>query len=336
MTIGAFICGVEGLCLSVDEKQFLQEFKPWGLILFARNVDTADQIKALTDEFRNIVDRADAPVLIDQEGGRVQRMKAPNWRNYPAGCQYLKAFNGDVGQACIAASIVTRLLAQDLYEVGINVDCLPVLDVPVEGSHEIIGDRAYSSVPAQVSLIARSACEGLMAGGVLPVIKHIPGHGRAKADSHLSLPVVKATRSELEATDFAPFKDLSDMPMAMTAHVVYADIDAEAPATQSKTVIDAIIRDHIGFDGLIMSDDITMRALSGSIPDRVQKALAAGCDLMLHCDGHLGRMREVAENSGELTGEALARADKALSFLQTPTDFDVAEAEKILKTVLAA
>jgi beta-N-acetylhexosaminidase len=272
MATGAFIAGCAGLELTSAEVAFFRETQPWGLILFARNVDTPDQIKALTSSFRDIVGRADAPVLIDQEGGRVQRMRPPHWRTYPPGRAYAALYQQDPVAGLKAARAVYRLLAQDLAEAGINVDCVPVLDVPQPGSHEIIGDRAYGMTPEQVALLGRAAAQGLMDGGVLPVIKHIPGHGRAFADSHLELPVVDASRAELESVDFPPFAALADIPMAMTAHVVYSALDPDNCCTLSATVIGEVVRGQIGFDGLIMSDDLSMKALKGSFRERGERA----------------------------------------------------------------
>ena len=329
MAVGAFICGCSGTELSGAEIEFLRSAKPWGFILFKRNCETPEQIRALTSAFRAAVGRRDAPVLIDQEGGRVQRLGPPLWRRYPTAAAYGRLHAAEPLRALRAAWLVTRLLAEDLHQVGITVDCLPVLDIPQPGSHDIIGDRAYAREVAVASLLARSAMQGLMAGGVLPVIKHIPGHGRATADSHLSLPVVEVSRSELERTDFPPFAALCDAPMAMTAHVVYTAIDPDRPATLSDSLIESVIRHEIGFDGLLMSDDLSMRALSGSLHERTRDALAAGCDVALHCNGNLDEMREVTAAAGPLRGPALARARRALKALTPPRDFDrgLAEAE---------
>jgi beta-N-acetylhexosaminidase len=331
---GAFITGCEGLGLNANEVSFLREAQPWGLILFARNVDTAEQIKSLTGHFRDIVGRADAPVLIDQEGGRVQRMRPPNWRKYPPGRAYSEAYGRDPVAALRATRLVYRLLAQDLADAGINVDCVPVLDVPQPGAHDIIGDRAYGMGPEQVALLGRAAAQGLMDGGVLPVIKHIPGHGRAFSDSHLELPVVDAPRDELERVDFAPFAALSDIPMAMTAHVVYSALDPDNCCTLSPTVIGDVIRGQIGFDGLIMSDDLSMKALKGEFRQRGERAIAAGCDVLLHCNGSMAEMQEVASAAGTLAGQAQRRATRALSFLRGPDEFDVAAAEMALEKLV--
>ncbi len=348
--IGAFISGCKDLELSTDEVAFFQDAQPWGLILFARNIDDRKQVGDLTSRFRELVGRADAPVLIDQEGGRVQRMGAPEWRTYPAGSAYAEIYELDALTGLSATRLVYRLLARDLAEVGINVDCVPVLDVPQPGSHKIIGDRAYGSNPEQVALLGRAAAQGLMDGGVLPIIKHIPGHGRAFSDSHLELPVVDASHDELGRVDFVPFAALSDIPMAMTAHVVYSAIDGEAPCTLSSKVIGDVVRKQIGFDGLLMSDDLSMKALDASLTHilgddlsnfrssmhaRGELALKAGCDVLLHCNGDIEEMKQVADAAGILKGTAAKRATRALSFLRTPDDFDVAEAERVLDSMMA-
>jgi beta-N-acetylhexosaminidase len=312
MAIGAFICGCRGLALAPDEIAFLRESDPWGLILFKRNIDSPGQVRALTKQFRNVVGR-EAPVLVDQEGGRVQRLGPPHWPRYPPARRLGELYAEDPLRGLAAARWLARLIADDLYRVGITVDCLPVGDVPQPGSHDIIGDRAYASAPEAVALLARAAMAGLMEGGVLPVIKHIPGHGRAHADSHLSLPVVDASHEHLARSDFLPFAALADAPMAMTAHVVYSALDAEAPATLSAKIIGSVIRDEIGFDGLLMSDDLSMNALTGSLGQRTGSAIAAGCDMALHCNGDLAEMEAVAANAGRLAGPALARADAALA-----------------------
>ncbi|HEY8574565.1 beta-N-acetylhexosaminidase [Phenylobacterium sp.] len=325
MTAAAAILGCAGATLSGEERAFFHDVRPWGFILFGRNVESPDQVRRLTDELRACVDRPEAPVLIDQEGGRVQRLGPPHWRRYPPGRAY-----GRVKGAALrreVARLGARLMAHDLAEVGISVDCLPVLDVPDPDAHEVIGDRAYADTPEAVAVLGRAACEGLIAGGVLPVTKHMPGHGRARADSHKALPVVDAAWNELEARDFAPFKALSDMPMAMTAHVIYSAIDPERPATTSKTVFERAIRGAIGFAGLVMTDDLSMQALSGGFAQRARAARAAGCDVVLHCNGDMAEMREAAAGAGELIGEARRRADAALARLPKVVEpFDAAAA----------
>ncbi|WGU42116.1 beta-N-acetylhexosaminidase [Phenylobacterium sp. NIBR 498073] len=323
----AAILGCSGLSLSREEEAFFRDVQPWGFILFARNVEAPDQVRRLVDQLRVAVDRPDAPVLIDQEGGRVQRLGPPHWRRYPPGRAYGELASNDPLLRREITRLGARLLAHDLAALGINVDCVPVLDVPVAGAHDVIGDRAYAKTPDGVALLGRAACEGLIAGGVLPVIKHIPGHGRAMADSHHDLPVVDTAYDELDAWDFAPFKMLSDMPMAMTAHVVYSAVDAKRPATTSKKAMRQVIRGAIGFDGLVMSDDLSMKALGGEFADRARDSLAAGCDVVLHCNGDMAEMKAVLAGTKALSGQALRRAKAALGRLaKVPEPFDLDEA----------
>jgi beta-N-acetylhexosaminidase len=333
MLIGAFISGCAGLQLTDNEKNFFRETQPWGLILFKRNVDTPEQVMNLTASFRDSVGRRNAPVLIDQEGGRVQRLGPPNWRKYPAARRYGEMFDKRPVEALRAARLIARLMADDLVALGISVDCLPVLDIPAQGAHEVIGDRAYATTPERVAVLARAAMEGLMSGGVLPVVKHMPGHGRATVDSHHTLPRVAASEEELAATDFSTFAAFADAPMAMTGHVVYEAIDGDNPATLSAKIV-RLIRKQLGFDGLLMTDDLSMKALSGTMEERVGRALDAGCDMMLHCNGDFGEMQAVAKASGALKGRALARARAALKRLRKPARFDrklaTKEAEQLL------
>ena len=327
----AFICGCAGLSFSQDERNFIRRFAPWGLILFARNIDSISQVTALTHEFREILGRTDAPVLVDQEGGRVQRMRPPVWRRYPSAAAFLQASEAHRAGLVRAGA---RLIASELAEVGISVNCLPVLDVPAPGGHDVIGDRAYSNDAASVAQLGRAACEGLLAGGVLPVLKHIPGHGRAGADSHLALPVVNATRAEL-AADFAPFRALADMPLAMSAHVVYSAIDPDLPATLSPIVVSQVIRGEIGFDGLVMSDDLSMKALSGSFTEKTEALFAAGLDMALYCWSDLADAEAVASASPILDGKRGERAAAALARLRRPEPFDPAAADAALAPLLA-
>ena len=322
MTISALITGCSGLALTLEEKAFLREFDPWGLILFQRNCRDPEQIKALVSSFRSLNGRSDAPVLIDQEGGRVQRLKPPLWRQYPTARVFGEIYKNDREGALEAVYLITRLIAEDLYNLGINVDCLPLADVPQSDADAIIGDRAYGTEPAIVAHLARSAAEGLLDGGILPVIKHIPGHGRATADSHLELPVVKAGADNLCEVDFEPFRHLSDLPLAMTAHVVYEAYDCEQPATLSPIIIENIIRRYIGFDGLIMTDDLSMKALSGSFGERTRKAFAAGCDIALHCNGDMVEMKMIVPHVPALEGKAHVRAQAALKRLIYPQNYD--------------
>jgi len=326
-SISAAILGCAGTTLTAEEAAFFRDVKPWGFILFRRNIADPNQVRALTAALRATVGRPDAPILIDQEGGRVARLQAPHWRKYPPGRAYGDLVANDPLVAREITRLGARLIAHDLTSLGINVDCVPVLDVPDPQGHEIIGDRAYGDTPQQVATLGRAAAEGLLAGGVLPIIKHIPGHGRAMADSHLELPVVKAKLAELDARDFAPFRVLSDMPMAMTAHVVYTAIDRSRPATTSKKAIKKIIRESIGFDGLLMSDDLSMKALSGDFRQRAKDSLAAGCDVVLHCNGDMAEMKAVMSGVGKLSREAKRRVQAVMGRLvRVPEPLDVAEA----------
>lgn len=329
----AAIYGCSGHRLTEDEQAFFADARPWGFILFRRNIDTPDQVRALTDELRASIGDADAPILIDQEGGRVQRMGPPHWPKYPPGNAYVTASNDPMG-ARERVRLGARLMAHDLREVGINVDLLPVLDVPVPGAHDIVGDRAYGQDPATVALLGRAAAEGLLAGGVLPCIKHMPGHGRAFADSHKDLPTVHADFDTLDGWDFAPFKALSDMPLAMTAHIVFTAVDKKRPATQSKKAV-KMMREHLGFGGLIMTDDLSMQALSGSLGERTHRSLKAGCDVVLHCNGDMAEMQAVAEATGKLKGKAKARAEAAMArIVRTPEPLDpVAGHERFFKAM---
>ena len=326
-TSSAAILGCAGTTLTAEEVAFFKDVKPWGFILFKRNIADPEQVRALTAALRDTVGRPDAPILIDQEGGRVARLQPPHWRIYPPGRAYGELVANDPLTAREITRLGARLMAHDLHVLGINVDCAPVLDVPDPKGHEIIGDRAYGDTPEQVATLGRAAAEGLLAGGVLPIIKHIPGHGRALGDSHLELPVVKAKLLELEIRGFAPFRVLSDMPMAMTAHVVYAAIDRKNPATTSKKVIKQVIRGSMGFDGLLMSDDLSMKALTGDFKQRAKDSLSAGCDVVLHCNGDMDEMKAVMSGVGKMSKEARRRAQAVMNRLvKVPEPFDPAEA----------
>jgi beta-N-acetylhexosaminidase len=334
MTIRAFIAGCAGLELSESERALFARMQPWGFILFRRNVADRAQLRALTAALRASVGRH-APILIDQEGGRVQRMRPPEWPAYPPG-RWFGQLN-DPLQRTALARLSARLMAHDLREVGIDVDCLPVLDVPVAGAHDVIGDRAYALDPDEVARIGRAAAEGLLAGGVLPVIKHIPGHGRAQADSHHHLPRVDASADALRAHDFRPFRHLADMPMAMTAHVVFESLDATAPATTSRKVVGRIIRKELNYQGLIMTDDLSMKALTGSFTERAAAAYAAGCDMLLHCNGEMDEMAEVAHAARPLSGAARRRARQALARIaHEPEPLDRALLSEGIDRILAA
>jgi beta-N-acetylhexosaminidase len=322
MVVRAFITGLNGTAITPEERAFLRDAAPFGLILFKRNIVDPSQLRALIEDFRTIRG-PDAPVLIDQEGGRVQRMGPPHWPAYPSGAVYAELYKRNPVAGLRAAWLGARLIAADLADVGITVDCLPLADVPVAGADKVIGDRAYGDTPQQVAAIAAAVADGLKAGGVLPVVKHIPGHGRATADSHLSLPVVAADCASLEANDFAAFVPLKDAPFGMTAHVVFTALDPGLPATTSAIMISQVIRGFIGFTGALMSDDVSMGALAGPVAERVRRSLAAGCDLVLHCNGHLAEMQEVAANTPELGGAALERTARALASRGAPQALDV-------------
>ncbi len=322
MNTRAFITGISGTELSADEREFIRSERPWGFILFKRNVETTTQVTRLVAELRAVNAQPDAPVLIDQEGGRVQRLGPPNWPVYPPGAIFDALYDIDPAAGLLAARLSSRLIADDLAQLGITVDCLPLADVPVAGADAVIGNRAYGTEPAKVAAIARAVTEGLEQGGVLPVLKHIPGHGRATADTHFKLPTVDTAKSELELTDFAAFRPLADLPMAMTAHVVFSALDPVHPATTSATIIEQVICNGIGFQGLLMSDDVSMNALAGSIAERTRAIVAAGCDMVLHCNGKLDEMREVARATPELAGRALQRADQALASRKPAQSFD--------------
>jgi len=329
--IRALVLGCAGPSLGAEERAFLSDARPWGLILFKRNVVDRAQLRALVDDFRAIAGRADAPVLIDQEGGRVQRMGPPHWPAYPAAARFAATSAPER-----AVWLAARLIAADLVEVGISVDCAPVLDVADPETHAVIGARAFSASPEQVAALGRAYCDGLLAGGVVPVVKHMPGHGRAKVDSHLELPVVTASREALAARDFLPFAALSDLPMAMSAHIVFTAIDDKAPATTSPRVVSEIMRGAIGFDGLIFSDDTSMKALRGTFAEKTRAIFAAGLDIVLHCNGDLTEAREVAGQTPELTGEALRRAEAALKCVAGgPKAFDAAAGRAELEALLA-
>lgn len=311
----AAIFGCAGLELTADERAFFRDADPLGFILFARNIDTPAQASRLTDQLRSCVARADAPILIDQEGGRVARLKPPHWRKAPPGRVLGELYLKDPAKGLEAAALNSRLLAKDVASIGCDVDCLPVLDIAIAGAHSVIGDRAYAESPDSVAAIGRAAAEGLLAEGVMAVIKHIPGHGRPTVDSHYDLPHVSAPRELLERTDFVPFKLLSDLPWAMTAHVLYEAIDPSAALTVSARAVKEVVRGHIGFDGLLLSDDLNMQALGGSLPERAERALAAGCDVALHCSGNMDEMKQVIARVGAMTADAWRRFEVGRAYL---------------------
>jgi beta-N-acetylhexosaminidase len=311
----SMILGCSGKTLTPDEIRFYGDERPWGFILFARNIGEPEQIRDLVLSLRETVGRPEAPVFIDQEGGRVQRLRPPLAPNYPAGAALGALYRQGREAGLRAAWLLARLHAFDLTRFGITADCLPVLDVPIEGASDVIGARAYGKEPDIVIELGRAAAEGLMAGGMLPVMKHIPGHGRAFSDTHFELPTVDTPIEELKGHDFAPFKALNHLPAAMTAHVVYSVIDPDNPATTSGKVVEEIIRGEIGFDGLLMSDDTSMKALSGDFPSKAASILAAGVDLVLHCNGVMDEMAGIASRTTVLAGKSLARAERALTFI---------------------
>lgn len=314
MTTSAAIYGCAGPTLSDAERGFFRSADPFGFIVFLRNIQSPDQLVRLTAELRETVGR-EAPVLIDQEGGRVARLRPPHWRAAPPAARFGQLASRDRHAAAEAVRLNARLLAVELRAVGVDVDCAPVLDLRLPGAHEVIGDRAFGADPEIVAFLGRAMIEGFLEAGVMPVAKHIPGHGRAGVDSHLALPRVSTARAELEETDFRAFRLCSDAPWAMTAHVVYSAIDDANPATTSATVISDVIRGSIGFDGLLLSDDLSMQALSGGLGERAQASLAAGCDVVLHCNGDMAEMEAIAAAAGALSAEAQRRAAAAAARL---------------------
>jgi beta-N-acetylhexosaminidase len=310
MSARAVIFGCEGTELKDSERRFFAEVQPWGFILFARNIETPEQVRRLTTDLRASVGR-DAPVLVDQEGGRVARMRAPHWREWQPALDQCASLPERTLRVQ-AMRLRYLLIASELQAVGIDMNCAPVLDVMQAQSHAVLRNRTYGAEPGEVAEIGRAVAEGLLEGGVLPVMKHMPGQGRATLDSHLELPVVSATRAELEAVDFVPFRALADLPVAMTGHVVFDAIDPDRCATVSPAVV-RVIREEVGFDGLLMTDDLSMKALGGSFNERVSGTLAAGCDVILHCNGKPAEMVEVAGALPVLAGQALARAQRALA-----------------------
>ncbi|MEO1317591.1 MAG: beta-N-acetylhexosaminidase [Pseudomonadota bacterium] len=303
----AFITGLAGLQLSADERRFLAEAQPWGLILFARNVETPRQVAALVDDARSALGR-EAPVLIDQEGGRVARLRPPHWLGWPPVRETVDTL--PLEEAARALRLRFSIIAAELRALGIDVDCMPLLDVPQSDAHAIIGNRALGETPQQVATLGSAVVEGLREGGVLPVIKHLPGHGRAGGDSHEMLPRVTASRDELERVDFAAFSPFASEVLGMTAHIVYDALDHDRCATHSPACI-RVIREEIGFNGLLMTDDLSMKALTGPMGARAADALAAGCDIALHCNGDMAEMEAVAAAVPPLSGLALDRAGRA-------------------------
>ena len=315
MTHNATILGgIAGTSLTPDEAAFFRHADPWGFILFGRNVDNPDQLRRLTGDLRDAVGR-DAVITVDQEGGRVQRLRGPHWIDWPAPLD-------QAGAGARAMWLRYHLIGQELRAVGIDSNCAPTLDVAQADTHPFLRNRCFGTDPARVAELGRAAADGMLAAGVLPVVKHMPGHGRAIADSHHDLPTVAAAQADLDSLDFAPFRDLADLPMGMTAHIRFTDLD-DAPATASRRMI-GLIRDGIGFDGLLMTDDITMNALSGTQAERAAQSIAAGCDIVLHCNGSVADMEPVVQAAGAMTPDALRRAYAALARRHAPQDADIA------------
>ena len=335
MPASAAVYGCQGHELASDERAFFQDARPFGFILFARNADNPAQVASLCRQLRDSIGDANAPIFIDQEGGRVQRLRPPHWQNRPPARRFGEVFDRDPDRGREAAYLCARLIAHELRSIGVTVNCAPVLDVPVQGAHDIIGDRAYSLDRTTVIELGRATIEGYLDGGVLPVIKHAPGHGRANADSHLALPRVATPAAELSTHDFVTFRSLNHAPIAMSAHVVFEAIDPRRPATTSPKIIRDIIRREIGFEGLLVSDDLSMSALDGPLNVRTKAALFAGCDIALHCNGKMDEMIEVASEAKELAGAARDRAGRALAQLRTPAALDIDAAEARLREMLA-
>lgn len=331
MAQSAAIFGLSGLTLSDWERAFFAQTRPYGFILFARNLETPEQIRALTQDLRATVGY-DAPILIDQEGGRVQRLTAPTWRDWLPPLDQMARVAPHLAPR--AMYLRYRIIAAELYDLGIDVNCAPMGDVAQPDTHAILHNRCYGTDPLSVILAGRAVSEGLLAGGVLPVLKHIPGHGRGTADSHLELPRVDATLDEMRASDFAAFQGLCDLPLGMTAHIIYSAIDPDRPATQSTAVLD-LVRREVGFDGALMTDDLSMQALSGPMAERARLSLDAGCDLVLHCNGERAEMEAVMEGCRDLSGKALDRAERALAARRKPDAVDVAALEAELSGLLA-
>ena len=313
--------GLSGLELTPDERDFFKDCEPWGFSLFARNLDSPNQVQALTASIRDALGR-DVPIFIDQEGGRVQRLRPPHWRTVRPAADFGRLWDNDPDDAREAVNLNHQLMAHEMRHLGIDGDYAPCLDLFIDGAHEIIGDRSYGGDPEMVGALGRAALEGLNEQGVMGVVKHMPGHGRASVDSHFDLPIVDTSAQTLVETDFAAFKVLQDAPIGMTAHMVYTAIDPDQCTTFSSEIIGKVIRDQIGFDGLLMTDDLSMKALEGSFEDRCERSLAAGCDMLLHCNGEMHEMIKVASAAQTLDGERLRRADAALSTRGAPRYFD--------------
>ncbi len=328
MTFGAAISDAEALRLTDDERALFREMNPFGFILFARNIESADQVRALCDDFREAVGR-NCPITIDQEGGRVQRLRAPLAREWMPPLDHAERAGEHAERAMY---LRYRLIAHELFELGIDSNCAPMVDVARPETHAFLRNRCYGSDAENIAQLGRAVAQGHLDGGVLPVVKHMPGHGRATLDTHFDLPRVDLPLEELTQTDFAPFKALNDLPMAMTAHLVFEQIDP-TPATISAPMM-KVIREVIGFDGLVMTDDITMKALSGSVPERAAQALQADCDVVLHCNGSFAERRDVLQAAGQMTEAAQARADRALAMRKKPAELDIEATEAELSALM--
>ena len=320
----AAIFGCLGPMLSPDESAFFRDADPFGFIIFARNVETPDQLYRLTSDLRAAVGR-DALVLVDQEGGRVQRLRAPHWRDWIPPLDAIRQAK-NLATACRLMALRAALIAAELRAVGIDANCAPVADIATDATHLFLRNRCYGTDAASVTAIARAVADAYLAGGVLPVMKHLPGHGRATGDTHLNLPTVTTDTATLTATDFAPFRALADLPMAMTAHIVFSAYDAQNPATQSPRMID-VIRTDIGFQGLLMTDDLNMQALSGTLSERTKRSMNVGCDIALHCNGDMDEMRAVAAAAGRMRADTLVRAARAIAMRTLPPQIDIAAIE---------
>lgn len=329
MRFGACILGCDGLRLSAEETALFRDAQPFGFILFARNIDTPDQVRALCDDFRTAVAR-DCLITVDQEGGRVQRLRGPHWREWLPPLDHVAQAGAGAARSMYLRA---RLIAAELRDIGIDSDCAPILDVAGADTHAFLKNRCYGTDPAGVAEMGRAVADGLLAGGVVPIMKHIPGHGASTLDTHFELPVVRDDMDVLSTRDFAPFTALRDLPMGMTGHLIFDALDAVNPATQSARVIE-MIRHDIGFDGLLMTDDISMQALSGSLPERSRAALSAGCDLVLHCNDTLADRRAVADACGEMSDAAQARAEAAIAARSTPDHIDIPVLEAELEALL--
>lgn len=335
MGLRAFATGCSSTVLGEDERAFFRDARPCGLILFQRNCQSPDQVKRLAEDAADAAGGGRLMVLVDQEGGRVRRLRPPEWRGYPAARAFGRLYARDAGLGIEAARLCGRAWADDLRACGVNLNAAPVLDIPAPGAHGIIGDRAYGEDADTVIALGRAVIEGFMDGGVIPVIKHIPGHGRARADSHEALPVIDAAPDELERTDFRPFAALSASPAAMTAHILLTALDPERPVSVSPVIIDEVIRGTIGFGGLLMSDDLSMKALDGSLAERAEAAIGAGCDMALHCNGVLAEMEEVAGVTPELSGRSLARYEAAMAVTARSEPYDAERAEALFAAAAA-